>query len=53
MIDVEEILSGNVFIEWSANILRSIRGLFCVFFNFFYCWLAFVFGENLWVADII
>ena len=40
-----EILWVNGFIEWSANISGSIRGLFCIVS--FYCWLGFMFGENL------
>ena len=38
-----EFFSVNGFIEWSANISGSIRGLLCIVsFFFFYCWLAFV-----------
>ena len=36
-----EILSVNGFIEWS----------FGAYFDSFYCWLAFVFGENMCVAE--
>ena len=39
----------NGFVELSANISGSIRDLFCIVF--FYCWLAFVFGKNLCVAE--
>ena len=45
-----EILSVNGFIEWSANISGLILGLFCIVL-FFICWLAFVFSENLCVAE--
>ena len=50
-----EILSVNGFIEWSANVFGSF-GAYFVLFSFvflfvFYCWLAFVVGENLCVAE--
>ena len=59
---VVKISSVNGFIEKSANISGSIRGLFCIVFIFylflffyfcilfFYCGFVFVFRENLRVA---